>query len=72
MGLLHRKSLWERAVIEPISQTLDLPAGVRYRLAHPPKALKPSLGALGGLVGLTAGSAALSSARRRNEARKQS
>jgi hypothetical protein len=72
VGLLHRKSRWERAVIEPISQSLDLPAGIRYRLAHPPKALKPGLGALGGLLGLTAGSAVLSSARRRNESRNRS
>jgi hypothetical protein len=34
---------------------------------HPPKAVKSGLAALGGLVGLTAGSAAVSARRRRSE-----
>lgn len=72
MRLLHRKSRWERMVVEPISQTLDLSGAARYRLLHPPKALKPSLATLGGLLGLTAGSAALSSVRHRSESRDRS
>jgi len=69
MALLHRKSRWERLVVEPVSDALDLSGTVRYRLLHPPKALKPGLATLGGLVGLTAGGAALSSLRRRGSSR---
>ncbi|MBX5441565.1 MAG: hypothetical protein IRZ32_08555 [Solirubrobacteraceae bacterium] len=56
MHLPHRKGRWERRwgrhVAGPVKDAL-------------PKAVKPGLAALGGLVGLTAGSAAVSSLRRR-------
>ena len=45
------------------------PATVKSSLpeVHPPKAVKSSLAAVGGLIGLTAGSAAVSARRRRSE-----
>ncbi|HWV85035.1 MAG TPA: hypothetical protein VNZ62_06270 [Capillimicrobium sp.] len=52
MHLPHRKSHWERRVVDPVKEAL-------------PRALKPGLAAIGGLVGLTAGSAVVSSLRRR-------
>jgi len=46
-----------------------LPATVKSNLAdgHPPKAVKSGLAAVGGLIGLTAGSAAVSARRRRSD-----
>ncbi len=66
MGLLHRKSRWERLVVEPISDSMHLPGAARYAMLHPPKGVKSGLATLGGVVGLTAGSAIVSSLRRRS------
>ena len=63
MGLF-RKSRWERMVVNPVSDSLGLPHGVRSSLAtaQPPKAVTSGLAAL---ASLTVGSAAVSSLRRR-------
>lgn len=67
MASLHRKNRWERLVVEPISDSLHLPGAARYALLHPPKAVKSGLATVGGIAGLTAGSAIVSSLRRRSE-----
>jgi hypothetical protein len=64
MGILHRKSRWER-VVKPVVDPLDLPKGVKSGLTDPPKAVKSGMAAAGGVVGLSLGSAAVSSLRRR-------
>jgi hypothetical protein len=64
MGILHRKSRWER-VIKPVVDSLDLPKGVKSGLADPPKAVKSGVAAVGGVLGLTVGSAVVSSLRHR-------
>jgi hypothetical protein len=64
MGILHRKSRWER-MVKPVVDPLELPKGVKSGLADPPKAVKSSIAAVGGFVGLTAGSAVVSSLRQR-------
>jgi hypothetical protein len=48
---------------------LQLPATVKSSVAkvHPPKAVMSGLAAVAGLIGLTAGSAAVSARRRRSE-----
>ncbi len=53
MGLFHRKSTWEK-LTEPVARVA-------------PKAVKSGLTAVGGLVGVTLLSAAVSAARRRKE-----
>jgi len=55
MHLLHRKGRWERRVVDPARDALR-------------RVVKPGLAAVGGLVGLTVGSAAVSSLRRRGGA----
>lgn len=64
MTILHRKSRWER-VVGPAADQLGLPRGVRNGVADPPKAVKSAVAALGGVLGLTAGSAVVSSLRER-------
>ena len=61
----RRKSSIARAV-KPRADS-PLPAAVRTGLANPPKGVKPGLAAVGGVIGLTAGSAAVSALRRRSE-----
>lgn len=64
MGILHRQSRWER-VVKPVVERLDLPKGVKSEIANPPKAVKSGVAAVGGFLGLTAGSAVVSSMRQR-------
>lgn len=64
MSILHRQSRWER-VVKPVVDRLDLPKGVKSELANPPKAVKSGVAAVGGLIGLTVGSSAVSSMRQR-------
>jgi hypothetical protein len=65
--LLHRRTTLGR-LVNRVSDS-ELPATVKSSLAdvHPPKAVKSGLAAAGGLIGLTAGSAAVSARRRRSE-----
>ncbi len=77
MRLLNRKNRFQR-LLDNVSDTLDVPSGVKFGLpdigsANPlkrglpqGKALKAGLIA-GGLAGLTAASAGVSSLRRRTE-----
>ncbi len=67
MRLPNRKSQLERFV-ESVTNSLDMPSGIKSGLpgAGSGKAKKAGLIA-GGLAGLTAGSAAISSLRRRKE-----
>jgi hypothetical protein len=68
MRPFHKKSRLQR-LTRPVSDSLDLPLGVMSSLPTKvsPKAGKSGLIAAGGLVGLTAGSAAVSSLRRRSK-----
>jgi len=50
MRVINRKSRWQRIKVNGL---------------NPPKAVKSGLGAIGGVAALTAGSAAMSSLRRR-------
>jgi hypothetical protein len=54
--------------VKPVSKS-PLVSAVKKNVpeVHPPKAVKSGLAALGGAIGITAGSAAVSAARRRNE-----
>jgi hypothetical protein len=65
MRLLDRRTTFER-LVEPVAK---LPDTVLSNVpeVRPPKAVKSGLFALGGLLGLTAGSAAVSARRRRTE-----
>jgi hypothetical protein len=65
--MLHRRT-GVRRVAKQVSD-VKLPTTVKGSLPeiHPPKAVKSGLAAAGGLIGLTAGSAAVSAARRRSE-----
>lgn len=62
MRVRDRRSRFQRA-IDPI-KGMDA--------VHPPKAVKSGLSAIGGAVAVTAGSAAVSSLRRRKESRNHS
>jgi hypothetical protein len=68
MRLFKRKGQLQR-FLDTLDDALDVPSGIRSRLpaGGSGKALKASLIAAGGLAGLTAGSAGISSARRRRE-----
>jgi len=68
MKLINRKSKFER-VLETVGDSLNVPSGVRSSLPdlNAGKGLKRGLIAAGGLAGLTAGSAGISSLRRRKE-----
>jgi hypothetical protein len=64
MSLLHRKSRWER-VVGPVVDQTGLPRSIRAGIADPPKAVKSGVAAAGGVLGLTVGSAVVSSLRER-------
>jgi hypothetical protein len=63
--LLTRRTTLGRAV-ERVGGT-DLPSTLRRRVHAQPKTVKSGLAAVGGLIGVTAGSAAVSARRRRGE-----
>jgi hypothetical protein len=68
MRLFNRKGTLQR-FLDTVNDSLDVPSGVKSSLADvgSGKALKAGLIAAGGLAGLTAGSAGISSLRRRRE-----
>jgi hypothetical protein len=68
MRLFHRKSELQR-FLETISSSLDVPDGIRLGLpdGDSGKAARAGLIAAGGLAGLTAASAGISSLRRQRE-----
>jgi len=68
MRLFNRKSHLQR-LLETVNDSLDLPNGIKSGLRDvgSGKALKAGLIAAGGLAGLTAGSAGISSLRRHSE-----
>ena len=68
MRILNRKTPLQR-FLDSVNDTLDVPDGLRFDLPRggPGKALKAGLIAVGGLAGLTAGSAGISSLRRHKE-----
>jgi hypothetical protein len=63
-----KKSQLQR-LLETVSDSLDVPSGIKFSLpdAGSAKAVRTGLIAVGGLAGLTAGSAGISSLRRRRE-----
>jgi hypothetical protein len=65
---VRRKRSTVGRLVKPFSD-LQLPRTVSSRApeVHPPKAVKWGVAAAGGLIGLTAGSAAVSELRRRSE-----
>ena len=67
MRVFNRKSQFQR-MIETVADSLDLPAEIK-RLPGPgsSKAVRTALLTAGGIAGLTAGSAGISSLRRRKE-----
>jgi hypothetical protein len=67
MRVFNRKSQLQR-VLESIGDSLDVPSGIKKLPdGGSGKALKAGLIAAGGLAGLTAGSAGISSLRRQRE-----
>lgn len=68
MRLLHRKSNLQR-LLDTVTDSLEVPSGIKSGLPGKVsgKAVKTGLIAAGGLAGLTAGSAGISSLRRRRE-----
>ena len=68
MRLFNRKSRLQR-LLGTVGDSLDVPSGVKSGLPGkvPGKAVKTSLIAAGGLAGLTAASAGISSLRRRSD-----
>ena len=68
MRILNRKTPLQR-FLDSVNDTLDVPDGLRFDLPRggPGKALKVGLIAVGGLAGLTAGSAGISSLRHHKE-----
>ena len=68
MKLVNRKSKLQR-LLEAAGDSLNVPSGVKSSLPdlNAGKGLKRGLIAAGGLAGLTAGSAGISSLRRRKE-----
>ena len=69
MRILNRKTPLQR-FLDSVNDTLDVPDGLRFDLpggGGPGKALKVGLIAVGGLAGLTAGSAGISSLRQHKE-----
>jgi hypothetical protein len=69
MRIFNRKSQLQR-LIDTVNDSLDVPSGMKFDLpgGGSGKALKAGLMAAGGLAGLTAGSAGISSLRRREGA----
>jgi len=65
----NRKSTPQR-IVETVEDAISKPIGRKVRLPDPPsgKAMRTGLLALAGAMGVTAGSAGLSSLRRRGEA----
>lgn len=65
---LSRRRTRVQRLVKPVSKS-PLVSAVKKNVpeVHPPKAVKSGLAALGGAIGITAGSAAVSAARRRNE-----
>jgi len=68
---LDRKSAPQR-LVESVEDAISKPIGHKVKLPDPPsgKAMRTGLLALGGAMGITAGSAGVSSLRRRAEASK--
>jgi hypothetical protein len=68
MRLLNRKSHVQR-LLDTVGDSLEVPSGIKSGLPGkgPGKAVKTGLVAAGGLAGLTAASAGISSLRRRRE-----
>ncbi len=69
MRLFNRKSNLQR-IAESVGDSLDIPSALKFDLPDaraPGKALKAGLIAAGGLAGLTAGSAGISSLRHHRE-----
>ncbi len=68
MRILNRKTPLQR-FLDSVNDTLDVPDGLRFDLPGrgPGKVLKVGLIAVGGLAGLTAGSAGISSLRHHKE-----
>ena len=68
MRILNRKTPLQR-FLDSVNDTLDVPDGLRFDLpgGGSGKALKAGLIAVGGLAGLTAGSAGISSLRHHRE-----
>jgi len=68
MQLFNRKSRLQR-LLEPVNKSLDVPSGIKSGLPDmgSGNAKKAALITAGGLVGLTAGSAGISSLRRHRE-----
>lgn len=62
MRLFHRKSQLQR-LLDTVNDSLDVPSALQSAPAN--KAVKAGLIAAGGLAGLTAGSAGVSSLRRK-------
>lgn len=62
MRILNRKNQAQR-LLDTVTDSLEVPSA----LTSPPKAVKAGLIAAGGLAGLTAGSAGISSLRRKHE-----
>jgi hypothetical protein len=69
MRPFHKKESHLQRLIRPVSDSLERPLGAMSNMPRKvsPKAGKSGLAAAGGLVGLTAGSAAVSSLRRRSK-----
>ncbi len=69
---LRRRKSAPKRLVESVEDALSKPIGAKVKLPNPPpgKAARAGLLALGGAVGVTAGSAGISSLRRRAEAPK--
>jgi hypothetical protein len=69
MRPFHKNKSHLQRLIRPVSDALERPLGAMSNMPRKvsPKAGKSGLAAAGGLVGLTAGSAAVSSLRRRSK-----
>jgi hypothetical protein len=69
MRPFHKKESRLQRLIRPVSDSLERPLDVMSSMPRKvsPKARNSGLAAAGGLVGLTAGSAAVSSLRRRSK-----
>jgi hypothetical protein len=65
MRIFKRKSTLEQ-LVDAVTDSLDVPEGIKTKLPPSGKAVKASLLTAGGLAGLTAASAGISSLRRRS------
>lgn len=66
MKILKRKSTLEQ-LVDAVTDSLEVPEGIKSKLPRSGKAVKASLLTAGGLASLTAASAGISSLRRRSE-----